>query len=237
MVRQVRRWLKNGEAGPMRRVNGHRFYDLAVKIHPLTALQQDATVKEVWFQLWEPRTAILALFEDMPLRVCVTPARKLVDAIDAVLPREWQEAVKIFGSEEPIGWRSLDIQKGAQEFETVLEAELQSLDIYLVSQKGTHSTPDLIERAEIMFSLGVRARLPADAIADIRQAGRCLALDNPTASGFHILRAVESVMAIYFALVTGKPMPTRMRNWGIYLSTHCCPAKVFQRLITSAESV
>jgi hypothetical protein len=31
------------------------------------------------------------------------------------------------------------------------------------------------------------------------------------------MRAIEGVMALYYARVVGKPMPTRMRNWGIYI--------------------
>jgi hypothetical protein len=201
----------------MQRVNGHRFYELAVKHHPLVTLETDATIKESFFVLWEAREAILQLFTQIPLRVCIGPANKVVDAIDEVLPRAWPDAAKLFASEAQIGYIAYTIKEGAQELETVLAAELQSLDPYLVSQKGTHSTPDLIERAEIMFPEKIRKRLPEQAIIDVRQAGRCLALDNPTAAAFHVLRAVESVMAVYFKTVTGKPLPTRMRNWSIYL--------------------
>ncbi len=203
----------------MQRVNGHRFYYLAIKIQPLIQLSTEATFKEVFFEMWEARAAVIDLFDHMPLRVAVAPANKMISGIDSVMPREWPEAVKLFSSEDKIGYTCYAIRQGAKEFETVLEAELQSLDTYLVSQKGTHSTPDLIERAEIMFPTAIRNRLPPQAIIDIRHAGRCLALDNPTASGFHILRAVESVMGVYFKLVTGNPLPTRMRNWGVYIKT------------------
>lgn len=201
----------------MQRINGHRFYDLALRVHPLLEIKAESPLKDSFWTLWEAREALLQLFAQMPLRVCSSPAQKLVNGIDTLLPRDWAEAIKKLPGDELVGYPAFVIVDGAREFETVLDAELQSLDTYLVSQKGTHSTPDLIERAEIMFPERVRQRLPGPAIADIRQAGRCLALDNYTASAFHILRAVESVMAVYFELVIGKPMPTRMRNWGIYL--------------------
>jgi hypothetical protein len=210
-------WLLSIEGTPMKRVNGHRFYELAVKVHPLVDVRPEQVLKEFFFPLWEAREAILDLFQEMPLRICLAPAHKIIEAIDSILPREWKEAIKHFKSEDSLGGPAYAISEGAREFETVLAAEVPNLDTYLVSQKGTHSTPDLIERAEIMFPESIRKRLPTVAVSDIRLAGRCLALDNPTASVFHVLRAVESVMAEYFNLVTGKPMPTRMRNWGIYL--------------------
>ena len=204
----------------MQRVNGHRFYDLATKLHPLAEWPHDVSksaVKDWFLPLWECRSAIADILSLLPLRVCSSPAKKLMEAITMILPLEWNKAIEIYSSGEEIGYRALAIRTAAKEMETVLEAEVQSLDTYLVSQKGTHSTPDLIDRAEVIFPVSIRERLPSLAISDVRMAGRCLALDNPTACGFHILRAVESVMAEYYNLVTGKPIPSRMRNWGIYL--------------------
>jgi hypothetical protein len=201
----------------MQRVNGYRFYDLGLKIHPLKSVEAEDKIKGVFFKLWEAREALMNIFASIPLRVCTPSADKIIRGIDSILPRDFQEAMKVWQSEDIVGIASYQITEGASEFATVLAAELQSLDTYLVSQKGTHSTPDLLERAEIMFPDKIRWHLPDQAIVDIRQAGRCLALDNPTASAFHVLRAVESVMAKYFQLVTGHPMPTRMRNWGIYI--------------------
>jgi hypothetical protein len=206
-------------ASAMQRVNGYQFYDLAVKIHPLREVKPGDKISDQFWRLWEGRDALISIFSTMPLRVCLPAANKIVHGIDSIFSRDFSEAVKQYKSEDLVGVPAYTISEAALEFATVLAAELQSLDTYLVSQKGTHSTPDLIERAEIMLSAPIRKRLPEQAIIDIRQAGRCLALDNPTASAFHILRAVESVMAIYFERVTGKPLPTRMRNWSIYLKS------------------
>lgn len=214
-ISRRRLYLLKGKT--MQRLNGHWFYDLALKIHPLIDIQDEASFNESFFYLWEARDAILSIQAKIPLRACVPPANKVINAIDSLIPRQWADAFKLVTSKDKLGFTLYRIREGARELETVLEAELQGLDTYLVSQKGTHSTPDLIERAEIMFSEYVRNELSAETVNDIRQAGRCLALDNPTACAFHILRGLESVMAVYFERVTGKPLPTRMRNWSIYL--------------------
>jgi hypothetical protein len=87
----------------------------------------------------------------------------------------------------------------------------------VVSQKRGYATSDLVDHAEKMLPLETLAVLPHGVAADIKASGRCLAFDTPTAAGFHILRAVEAVMALYYQHLTGKELPKRNRNWGLYL--------------------
>ena len=104
-----------------------------------------------------------------------------------------------------------------REFETVFSAELQALTAYVVSQKGIFSTPDLVERAEHILPEAVRKLLPSQAMTDLRQAGRCLAFDLPTAAGFHLLRATEAVIRAYYTVVVKRPPTPLSRNWGPYI--------------------
>ena len=93
---------------------------------------------------------------------------------------------------------AIRIASAITELSTVLEAECRTLDTYAVSQKGAYSTPLLIDHAEILIPESTREKLGGVAIDDIRQAGRCLAFDLPTAAGFHLFRAVESVMHVLY---------------------------------------
>ncbi|HET9743225.1 MAG TPA: hypothetical protein VFQ00_10780 [Terriglobales bacterium] len=213
----------------MQRVNEFSFYELAGYVHPLTQLSGKTVLySEIWYEWFQARSYLDGLFSQRPLSICLPSANKLYAAITAVVPEQFEDALKNVPEtadisippsiEKPISnHRLYSISKAASEFETVLSAEVQALDTYFVSQKGSYKTSDLIERAEIMFPESLRVDLPSSAVEDIRQAGRCLALDTPTGAGFHILRAMESVMAAYYNKVLGKPMPTRMRNWGIYI--------------------
>src|SRR5690606_4399422 len=99
-------------------------------------------------------------------------------------------------------------------------AELQTLETYHVSEKSIYSTASLIEHAEHIFPPAFRERLPALALTEFNQSGRCLAFDNFTAAGFHAMRAVEAVMdAFYLAACKPVPKPTeRLPNWGAYIA-------------------
>jgi hypothetical protein len=103
------------------------------------------------------------------------------------------------------------------QFETVLSAEMQSLDTYFVSQKGAFSTYDLIERAHIAIPESMRALLPVDARCDFDQAGKCVAFDLATAAGFHLVRGAESVLRGYYKEVTGVMPKIKDRNWGAFI--------------------
>ncbi len=208
----------------MRRVNQYRFYELATRVHPLSLVQDSSKVKDVFFDLFDARQALVEAHGEDSLRVSRPTIQSLIQAIDGIVPRDndgslTPEGQQLFSDDKAeIGYyHGFTLRAAVTKFEAVLSAELQSLDTYFISQKGTYSTPHLIEHAENIFPEAIRSDLPAQAVRDIQEAGRCLALDTPTAAGFHILRAIESVMAKYYHLVTGKQMPTRMRNWGGYI--------------------
>lgn len=206
----------------MLRVNEFRFYDLAVRLYPLKLLEVNSRYKDTYFDLWNARMSLLALRSDpVPFRICRPSLDLLIGEINKIVPDLWSEATHKLrtAGENPIGHVAYGISLGVTRLETVMSEECQAIDTYFVSQKGAYATSDLVERSEIVFPESLRNRLQGKTVADIRAAGRCLAFDNPTAAGFHILRAIESEMSQYFHRVTGKSLPTRMRNWGIYLNS------------------
>lgn len=104
-------------------------------------------------------------------------------------------------------------------FESTFVSESMNSNVFSVSQKGTHFTLDLMDRADANLSPDVRSRLSPEATQDIRQAGRCLALDCHTASGYHILRAVERVIIKYVEKVTKNVVLKKQpKDWGAYIT-------------------
>jgi hypothetical protein len=101
-------------------------------------------------------------------------------------------------------------------FETNLASEFALLDTYIVAKKGGLDTADLILNGAVFFSADLQTKAP-QAIPDVQQATRCLAFELPTAAGFHLHRANESVLHCYYDAVTnGKPRPAS-RNIGDYI--------------------
>ena len=101
-------------------------------------------------------------------------------------------------------------------FKTVLEAEFQTAGVYLVTAKRGYDVPTLLEHAEAIFPDELCEKLP-QVRNDLREAGRCIAFSLGTAAGFHLLRALESVVCAYWYEVMNKaPLPAN-RNLGQYI--------------------
>jgi hypothetical protein len=109
------------------------------------------------------------------------------------------------------------LQECLKLFDTIFANESPDANVFSVSKRGTHSILDLLGKADENLSADVRSRLPKEAIEDIRQAGKCLALDCHTVVGFHILRAVESLIRVYHNKLTHSVTAQKSRNWGVYI--------------------
>lgn len=121
------------------------------------------------------------------------------------------------------------LQESLKVFDTIFENESQDANVFSVSKKGTHSILDLMSNADENLPADIRSRLSGEAIQDIKQAGKCLALDCHTAVGFHILRAVECLIRAYHSKLTGSAIAPKNRNWGAYikaLNAHGADSKI-----------
>lgn len=204
----------------MQRLNEFQLYTLATAIHPLTSASNEAKYSDVWFGWFGARENLQEIFKHRALEVCYQSANELYLAIDAVVPRAWEDAIKklqeLPDPEPTIGWEARVIRTAAEKFETVLSAELASSDTYWISPKGTHKTSVLMTSARRELPESIVKEVP-EAAADFDEAGRCLLFDSATATGFHLLRATEAVIRKYYKLVTGIDPKTKFRNWRAYI--------------------
>ena len=124
------------------------------------------------------------------------------------------------------------IENSRVEFETILRAELSNADAYYVSRKSAYDTTALIVNAESLFSSDINIKVPTS-IAEIREAGKCLAFELTTASGFHIFRATEIVLRAYWKHVSDDAPPPKMQSIGRY-ATHMEEKKKGSEKVVSA---
>lgn len=113
-------------------------------------------------------------------------------------------------------WEINPVQTAYEKFEIILISELQSISSYLVTRKGGFDISSMVDAGHLFFSADLSAKVPG-AVPDLNQAMRCIAFEVPTAAGFHLHRANESVLRVYWDHVTNrKPRPKR-HNMGVYL--------------------
>lgn len=204
----------------MEKINLPFFYNLGATLNPVTRIDR-STVTWVDMYMWavNVKPALDDLFSALPaLTVCRAAGDELIAEVGY-----WADVSNIPASPTPPTLnlsqqlRAQDLIYKVRAFETVLGAELQTLATYHVSQKGAYYTPDLIERAEKMFPENIRIRLSGETVEEIRQSSRCLAFDNATASGFHIMRATEAVMHEYYVAVCKPDPAAKLGSWGEYI--------------------
>jgi len=205
----------------MEKINLPFIYELGLKLNPLAKMSYAGSNSvEIWIGAEDVLSSMDLLFKKFPtLPACRTKVSELENARD--------EAVNWFRVTEHPEWRKENavaneifgkIIKIAKELEIVLSAELHTLAIYHITQKGIYSTTDLIEHAEGILPQHVLGKIGQMAIKEVRESGKCLALDCATASAFHMMRATEEVMYRYYVSVC-KPKPARkLENWGAYIA-------------------
>jgi hypothetical protein len=202
----------------MQRIDMYTFYQLGAALRGLSGLSSPLNFGHAMWPLFQASSALTRLIADPVLNLGYSKpaARELLEAVEKHFPpqsdtqtKPWEEIAA-----RPIQtYEITNIQNLLQTFEHNLAAEFRQMDTYYVLPKGIYATAELIDRAQNLFSLEVRSQLPPAAMIDIAQAGRCIAFELPTAAGFHILRAVESVMIAYMKVVGAEPPKESQRNW------------------------
>lgn len=112
-------------------------------------------------------------------------------------------------------WEWGQIRKKVESFRTVFEAECHGVDVYSVGQISIYKTQTLVSNGAKIIPEEYHSDIPAEALAEFDNAGKCLAFDLPTSCGFHALRGLELVMDAY--LVAFGINTKRLRSWNMYI--------------------
>jgi hypothetical protein len=218
----------------MKETNLNIFYHLGATIEYMFAhisigmdagaLILDLSGPQPWLEEFIKETEPL----EQALKDTRSAAQKLLTKMYEItldLPRDWSRKMT------PSEMHSLHDLK--QKFLVAFEHDHRNLDVFAVTPKGIYSTRQLIENPENKFSEKVRLVLPPQCIADLKEAGKCLAFEIPTACAFHVCRATEAVMLKYYEVLAGHTWTFKRRDWGIYidqLRVEHAPASIINRL-------
>ena len=190
--------------GAMLRLSIAYFYDLGMAMRPLKQLEGGQNLQAVWPDLYAAENALNQFLATDWMWGAIKSSY--------ALGQQLSTAIKTLTS-DPAPDRPLtpleaySVVSALWAYEPVLRADLSVADTYYVTRKGGYDTWTLITNAEALFPGPLTAKVP-DALADVQEAGKCLAFELCTASGIHILRALELVLKAYFKAVTnGAPLP------------------------------
>ena len=144
-------------------------------------------------------------------------------SLDASRPYVWQlqsETEQVVaaangGPEVDFEAKRASIKDNASRLVMLLDTDLAHQQVYCVFPKRAYDIQILTSDATQIFSVAVQSAMTEEEIYNIREAGRCLAFELPTAAGFHFFRALDSILQRYVRAVKGS-LP-RNKNWGQYI--------------------
>jgi hypothetical protein len=157
----------------VRQTNLHMYFHLGVLMGEIDALEPEMSIASRWHELeWIRADLVAFLFVTNGINLPSTreEAQRFCALIDTIQPLVGLEGA-VFSNEH-----ISDLASVRHDFEEALEREHRYLDVYTVTQKGIYDTHLLLSSPEDKFPPRVKSRLPAQSIADLKQAALCLAL-------------------------------------------------------------
>jgi hypothetical protein len=220
------RAIDRGECD-VERINQYATYDLGKLFSRFVRTQQDVSSASAFYDVMQARgTLHRLLMEGVPMQLGLSrgPAQELLRSLDAIFDAHFSEikdnkqTIRFPDTNDPPipSWRWDSAAYALERFETVLQEELREATTYFVPQRGIYSTAALVDGADRTFPEEISAFIPQKALSEWRSAGRCLAFNLLSASGFHVARAVESGLESYYQFYCKKPGKT-LRSWHDYI--------------------
>lgn len=211
----------------MERINQYGYYDLGKTLNQLTAFgSEDIARTSIVWPLLEGRQALRRLIGGtVPLGLCRASAERLHDRMQELLDEycsaKGDDGNLKFSFPDPSAppvpaWRWEYVKSALTTFETIFSEEMREATAYFVPKRGIYSTPDLVDEADKTFPAEIVAFIPEKSRIEWKAAGRCLAFNLLTASGFHVARAVEGTMETYHQLYCGIGGKS-LKTWGDYI--------------------
>lgn len=210
------------------RVNHFPLYELGKSLQRLASVLEpdEINVRRLYTPFRNSMAALDGLLNGNPFPLGIS--KKAAADLKIAIEEEFTfRFVKYDGKKQKItfpdsnikadSWEFSTITHALSKFELIFSTEMSELSTYFVPQRGIYSTPALIDSADKSFPSAVFGHVPDKARADWRSAGRCLAFNLLSATGYHVARAVEATLEVYYQLYTGD---TRTLNgWNDYIKT------------------
>jgi hypothetical protein len=210
----------------MDRINQFEMYSFGKLLRELTSYHGNVPATVPIWPLWQSRDVLQSLIagKPFPLGLSASPAHSVISIINDIFNIYYKtrddngnEFFFPTPGDAPIAAYNWDILRAnIQRFETIFGEEMKEAATYFVPRRGIYSTPALVDSADETFPADVLAVLPDKAKADWKSAGRCLAFNLLSASGFHVARAVEAVLELYYQTFSGKAGRI-LNSWNDYI--------------------
>ena len=209
----------------MERINDFALYELAGALKKLSNYNDTISKSDVWFEAQAAVLALDRLLVGFPINIEFSkPSAQVLkkflvkefinnkdgEIFNAIFPPKEEE-------EEVWGFTFSKYRELLLDFETVFGTEMRDAATYFVPRRGIYHTPSLIDRADDAIPEEIRDYVPKKSKEDWKSAGRFLAFNLHSASGFHVTRAVEGTLEHYYQFFCQEDSGTTLNGWSDYI--------------------
>jgi hypothetical protein len=131
---------------------------------------------------------------------------------------EIDKHVQAFGNDPNVEITATEIATIHEQYATfrvVFQADLASVNAYLVSPRKPYDLSTLLTEGPSLFPQGMPSKAP-ETMRDSEEAGKALAFELGTACGFHTFRIVEAVLKRYWDKESGGQDRPNLETIGNY---------------------
>ena len=202
----------------MIKIDGAYLYQFGSRMRAILNITEESqSIFQMYVATSDARTALMEFMLQSVFKQELFPVQQPADELFNELDKYDGEPVELFSSDQSIhDWSIRLLKDKYRVFENVLYATFRMSNMYYVSPKGGYNTQYLTDSGDSIFPPDLQEKVP-EAVTDIQQATRCVAFELPTAAGFHLHRANEAVLRIYWDNVTDRQERPKENNMGVYL--------------------
>lgn len=196
----------------MDRFNAETIYELGEAMQALTSLAPNARRGRLFQPAFAACNSLDRLANLSQLTFSagfVAKAKAFMDFSDKLLNANVDKGEVLDDNDQK--WQSSiqRLQSMARELVTLFKSECIGLNLYSVEAVLAYDTETLIEQGHQLIPTSLRSGLPEMVKTDLQAAGRCLAFALPTACAFHMSRAAEGVLSLWFEKYIGPKPPKK----------------------------
>jgi len=201
------------------RINPFAFYDLSEWLKEPTRISFPANAGDCFYPFMRARHALTMLANGVPIQLGISKAS--AEALRAHAERLINtyifegEKLREPAPEMP-NWEVGHYRQLLERFETVFAEEMKESAAYYVPRRGIFYIPALVDSADESIPQDLQSAIPDKTRNDWKAAGRCLAFNLLSASGFHVARAVEGTVEAYYQFFSGK-LGLTLNSWNDYV--------------------
>jgi len=187
--------------------------EVLAAIDRVTRLDPNSDPFSNWVDLSKTKSSLDALYLNsvyIPhLRVSAQKAEELRKTIETTAQKHIDFTSKVTDQE------IAQIRYLSSTLIEILKSELAIVPSFLVHPKGSHDLTILTKNGDQLFPEKTSAKAP-ETMTDMRETGKALAFELPTACGFHTFRVLEAVVKIYWDHITNGMERPRLQTLGAF---------------------